>query len=261
MLTQNTLQTLRALRLSGMADAFSRQLEQPAAHDLSFEDRFALIVDYEATHRGNRKLQRLLKNARLKEAACIEDVDYTHRSGLEKRQMASFASCSWIKSHHNICLTGPTGTGKTWLACALGHAACRQGFSVLYVRAPRIFEELRVAHGDGSFARRIAQLAKLDLLIIDDWGLDPLSRSDRHDLLEIMEDRHLFHSTLITSQLPTENWHEHINDPTVADAILDRVLHNSYKIALKGASMRKLKASLQQFDEVPDPSHPKTKRT
>jgi DNA replication protein DnaC len=239
---QQTLQTLRRMKLHGMAEAFERQLSQAASHDeMSFEERFSLIIDYEQTWRENRRLERLLKKARLKQQACVEDIDYSHKRGLEKRQMVQLASCEWIRQHRNVCITGSTGTGKTWISCALGNAACRQGLSVFYIRVSRLFEELKIAHGDGSFPRRMAQLAKVDLLIMDDWGLAPLARAERHDLLEIMEDRHGSRSTIITSQLPVENWHEYINDPTIADAVLDRVVHNAHKIALKGESMRKTK--------------------
>ncbi len=240
MLTQQTLETLYRLKLTGMAAAFEQQLQQPATHDLSFEERFALLVDREATYRESKRLQRLLHRARLRQGqACVEDIDYRHPRGLEKRQMASLVSCDWIRARQNLCITGPTGCGKTWLACALGHQACRQGLSVLYVRASRLFEELRLAHGDGSFARRLSVLSKRDLLILDDWGLKPLQPAERHDLLEIMEDRHANRSTLVTSQLPVEKWHEYLGDPTLADAIMDRLVHNAYKLPLKGESMRK----------------------
>jgi DNA replication protein DnaC len=239
MLTQQTLQTLRSLNLTGMAEAFAQQLEQPAVDGLSFEERFSLLVDREATYRENRRLERLLHRARLRQNACVEDIDYRHPRGLDKRQMASLAHCNWIRSKHNACITGPTGCGKTWLACALGNQACRQGLSVQYVRATRLFEELRLAHGDGSFAKRMARLTRVDLLILDDWGLNPLNRAERQDLLEIMEERYGHRSTLLTSQLPVDHWHQYINDATLADAILDRILNNIHKVQLKGESMRR----------------------
>lgn len=224
-----------------MAEAFERQLTQTAAHDeLSFEERLGLLVETETTWRENRRLARLLKTAKLRQNACVEDVNYKHKRGLEKRVMIELSTCRWIRGHQNLCLTGPTGTGKTWLACALGNAACRQGLSVLYVRSTRLFEELKAAHGDGSFPKRMAQIARADLLIMDDWGIAPVGRAERHDLLEIMEDRHGSRSTLITSQLPIENWHEYLNDPTIADAVMDRIIHNAHRIVLKGESMRKV---------------------
>lgn len=244
MLTNHTLEQLRQLKLTGMADAFAQQLSQPETHALSFEERFALLVEREATHRENRRLVRLLQLARLKQPACIEDIDYKHRRGLERSLMATLASCDWARAHHNVHLTGPTGTGKSWLACALGHQACRQGMSARYERVPRLLETLRLARGDGSLPKRLAWLARIDVLILDDFGLKPLTQSERHDLLEVIEDRHGTRSTLITSQLPISHWHEYLNEPTVADALLDRLLHNAYKIELKGESLRKTKAAL-----------------
>jgi DNA replication protein DnaC len=240
MLTQQTLETLHRLKLTGMAEAFEQQLAQPATHDLSFEERFSLLVDRESTYRESKRLARLLKRARFKQGqACVEDIDYRHPRGLEKRQMASLVTCDWIRARQNVCITGPTGCGKTWIACALGNQACRQGLSVQYVRVSRLFEELRLAHGDGSFTRRLSGLSRRDLLILDDWGLKPFTSAERHDLLEIMEDRHGSRSTLVTSQLPVEKWHEFLGDPTLADAIMDRLVHNAYKLQLKGESMRK----------------------
>ena len=249
MLANQTAERLHRLGLHGMAEAFARQLSQTAAHDeLSFEERLGLLVDQETTWRENRRLARLLKTARLRQNACVEDINYQHKRGLEKRVMIELSTSQWIRGHHNLCLTGSTGTGKTWLACALGNAACRQGLSVLYVRATRLFEELKAAHGDGSFPKRMAQIAKADLLIIDDWGIAPLGRAERHDLLEVMEDRHGNRSTLITSQLPVENWHEYLNDPTIADAVMDRVIHNAHQIKLKGESLRKTNTRLDSIE-------------
>ena len=239
MMTQHTITTLKNLKLDGMARAFEEQLQQPIVTSLSFEERFGMLVDREFTHRDSRRIERLLKNAKLKVSACIEDIDYRPGRGLDKRLIASLASCDWLRSAQNLIATGPTGVGKTWLACALGHQACRQGFSVLYARVPRFFEELRIAHGDGSFSRKLATLAKTDLLLLDDWGLTPLSQSERNDLLEVLDDRVNTRSTLITSQLPVEHWYEYLNDPTLADAILDRVLHQSHKLQLQGESLRK----------------------
>ena len=246
MLAQPTLQTLRSLKLSGMADAFAQQLEQPTMHDLSFEERFALLVDREVTHRENRRLQRLLQQARLKQSACVEDINYQHHRGLQKSQMAALITCDWIRAHQHLLITGPTGAGKSWLACALGHQACRQGLSVRYERTPRLLDQFRLARGEGTLQKQLAQVAKTDLLILDDFGLRPLSQVERLDLLEVIEDRYQTRATLITSQLPVEHWHDYINDPTVADALLDRLLHNAHRLPLKGESLRKKGTSLTE---------------
>jgi DNA replication protein DnaC len=244
MLVNHTLETLRRLKLLGMAEAFTRQLEQPETHALSFAERFSLIVDQETTHRENRRLRRLLQLARLKQQACVEDIDYKHRRGLDRSLMATLVTCDWIRAHHNLHLVGQTGTGKSWLACALAHEACRQGLSARYERVPRLLETLRIGRGDGSLPKRLLQLAKTELLVLDDFGLKPLTQTERHDLLEVIEDRHGSRSTMITSQLPISRWHEYLNEPTVADALLDRLLSNSYRIELKGESMRKNKPAL-----------------
>ena len=240
MLMEHTLQTLKALRLPGMATAFEEQHTSAAAASLSFDERFTMLVDREQTWRENRRVARLLREAKLKSAqACLEDVRYGGGRKLDRALIAQFANGQWISAHQNLVITGATGCGKTWLACALGNAACRQGRSVAYVRAPRLFEELRIAHGDGSFGKRLAGLAKTDLLILDDWGLAPLNQAERNDLLELLDDRVGTRSTLITSQLPVEHWHAYLNDPTLADAILDRVLHAAHKLPLAGESLRK----------------------
>lgn len=240
MLTHHTITQLKALRLEGMARAFEEQLAQSAAAALPFEERIALLVERELAQRDTRRLARLLKAARLKvSAACLEDIDYRAGRGLDKRQLVALGACEWVRQHQNCLLSGPTGSGKTWLACALGNAACRQGFSAYYARLPRLFEELRIAHGDGSFSRRLAQLAKTDVVLIDDWGLVKPSASERADLLELLDDRVGTRSTVITSQLPIEHWHDYLGEPTLADAILDRVLHSAHQLALKGESLRK----------------------
>jgi DNA replication protein DnaC len=186
------------------------------------------------------RLERLLKQAKLKYPdACIEDLDTRSARGLDPRQLASLAGADWIRAGHNVLITGATGLGKTWLACALGQAACRQGFAVLYTRFSRLLEELRIAHGDGSFSRRLQQLARTDLLILDDWGLAPIGQAERNDLLELLDDRITGKATLITSQLPVEHWYAYLNDPTLADAILDRIVHGSHRLVLKGESLRK----------------------
>ena len=240
MLMQQTVQRLKALKLDGMALALEQQSGQPQALSLGFEERLGLWVDREWTHRDSRRIERLLKQAKLKNAqACTEDIDYRAGRGLDKRLMLSLASCDWIRQGQNVILTGATGCGKTWLACALGQQACRLGFSVRYWRASRLYEELKIAHGDGSFSRALAQLAKTDLLLLDDWGLAPMPQSERNDLLEVLDDRVNSRATINTSQLPLETWYEYLNDPTLADAILDRVVHRAHKITLKGDSLRK----------------------
>lgn len=240
MLMEQTLNALKDLRLPGMAAAFEAQQTNAAISSLSFDERFGLLVDRELNWRENRRLTRLLKDAKLKSSqACIEDIRYGGGRQLDKSLMAQLSSCQWIRQHQNLVLTGATGCGKTWLACAFGNAACRQGLSVAYVRTPRLFEELRIAHGDGSFGKRLSALAKTELIILDDWGLAPLSQSDRNDMLEVLDDRVGARSTLMTSQLPTEHWHAYLNGPTLADAILDRVLHAAHKVALTGESLRK----------------------
>jgi len=246
MQNQQTLQQLRTLKLIGMADALEQQQAQPATHEeLCFEERLSLLVDRESTHRHNNKITRLLKMAKLKLQANPEEVDYSHPRGLIKSQFAHLLNGQWLQQHHNILLTGPTGCGKTYLACVLATQACRQGYSVRYFRTSRLLEELSIAHGDGRFSKLIQQLAKTDVLLLDDWGLEKLSLGQRNDLLEIMEDRHGSKSTLMTSQLPISQWHQSIGDATLADAILDRLLHNAHKLTLKGESMRKMMSDFE----------------
>ena len=251
MFTNQTLQTLRTLKLTGMADGLEQQLLQPSTHEeLGFEERLALLVDRESTHRKNNKVTRLLKAAKLKLQAHPEDIDYRHPRGLHKSQFADLLSSQWVHQHHNVLITGPTGCGKTYLGCALATQACRHGWSVRYFRTSRLLEALSIAHGDGRFPKLVQQLAKTDLLVLDDWGLEKMTLSQRNDILEIMEDRHGLRSTLITSQLPIMQWHKSIGDATLADAILDRLLHNSHKLKLKGESMRKA------MSEIADSDHP-----
>ena len=240
MLNQHTMQILTQLKQDGKARAIEEQSSQTHAASLSFEERFGLLVDREFTHRDTKRVDRLLKQAKLKvSGACVEDIDYRAGRGLDKRLMASLSTCDWIRHGHSVLITGATGCGKTWIACALAQQACRQGFSALYVRLPRLFEELRIAHGDGSFTRKLAALARTDVLLLDDWGVNPLTQPERADLLEILDDRVATRSTIITSQLPVEHWHEYLADPTLADAILDRIVHQSHKLKLKGESLRK----------------------
>jgi DNA replication protein DnaC len=248
MLHQHTMEQLRTLKLTGMLDALEQQLVQPQTHDLCFDERLALLVEREVLHRENRRLARLLKAARLRVQACVEDIDYRHPRGLEKSRMAALAGCDWIRQSHNLCITGSTGCGKTWLACALGNQACRQGLAVRYLRLPNLFEQLRIAHGDGSYPRLMNQLLKMDLLIIDDWGIQKMTAAQRQDLMEVIEDRHDRRSTLVASQLPTEHWHDYLGEATLADAILDRLLHSAQRLNLRGESMRKLAAKLTDRD-------------
>lgn len=244
MLTHPTLEKLQALRLTGMARAFEDQQRLPEIDSLSFEERLGLLVDREMTDRENRRLKTRLHQARLRQQAALEDVDFRHPRGLDKSLIAQLGSCQWIAQHHNILITGPTGCGKTFLACALAHQACREGYTVRYLRLPRLFQDLQIAKGDGRYAKLLAALAKTDLIALDDWGIAPLADEQRRDLLEVLEDRHGFRSTLVAAQIPVDKWHAQIGDPTLADAILDRLIHNAYKLPLKGDSMRKLKSSL-----------------
>lgn len=252
MLLQQTRDRLQSLKLVGMLDALDQQLEQPDTHDLSFEERLAFLVEREAIHRENRRLARLLSVAKLREAACVEDIDYTHPRGLSKSKMASLSQLDWVGSALNLCITGKTGCGKTWLACAFGNQACRRGHTTRYVRLPMLLEQVRISRGDGTYTRLMMQLHKTELLILDDWGLQPLEPTQRQDLMEVIEGRHGRHSTLITSQLPVKHWHDYIGEATLADAILDRLVHGSHRLELKGNSMRKARADTERADGTDD---------
>ena len=241
MMTQATLHKLNEMKLFGMASGFEDQLASASSRTLGFEERFGLLVDQESTHRENRRLQRLLKLAKLRETACVEDIDYRPGRGLDRAEIASLALGDWIHQGINLIVTGPTGGGKTWLACALGNQACRQGVSVNFHRLPLLLEDLAVSHGDGSFRRRLGQLANVELLILDDFGMAPLNAVGRNDMLEVIESRSGSRATLITSQLPVDRWHDYLSggNPTVADAILDRLVSGSHRLELRGESMRK----------------------
>jgi DNA replication protein DnaC len=245
MLNEQTFDKLYAMKLLGMAEGFKEQLEQSSSHDLSFDERFGMLVDRQWTWKENNRLKRLLKEAKLKLQASGEDIDYKTPRGIDKSVMMNLLSCNWIRKQQNVLISGPAGVGKTFLACALAQKACREGFRTLYLRSPQFFYQIALARADGSYGPLMRRLAKAPLLVLDDLGLAPLTDLERRDLLEVIEERHGNASTLITSQLPVENWHDHIGDPTIADAILDRLIHNAHRIQLKGGSMRKK----QKLDE------------
>lgn len=240
MLNQQTLHKLYVMRLNGMADAFRQQMEQPDLGGLSFEERFGLLVDRQWSWKEDRALSRRLRNSRLRNSAVVEDIDYQSPRGLDRALLRSLASESeWVKQHLNLLLIGATGVGKSWLAAALAHKACRDGYTVYYARASQLFRELALAHADGSFSRLLRRLASIDVLVIDDWAMTPLNDAERRDFLEICDDRYQTRSTILTSQVPVADWHAQIGDPTAADSILDRLVHNAHRIELKGESMRK----------------------
>ncbi len=241
MLTHPTLEKLTNMRMTGMAAALEDQLQTPEISSLSFEERLGLLVDREQTERDSRRLKTRLTKAKLRQQASMEDVDYSGNRGLDKAQLLDLGSCRWINEHNNLLLTGPTGVGKTYIACALAQKACREGLSALYLRLPRLFGDLTVAKGDGRYSKLLVRYGRVDVMVLDDWGVAPMTAENRRDLLEILDDRYEKKSTLITSQLPVEKWHRYLEDPTLADAILDRVVHNAYRIELKGESMRKRK--------------------
>lgn len=243
MLIQQTIACLHELRLTGMAAALEEQRTRPDVTELSFEDRLALLVEREATCREDRRLTRLLQLAKLREPACVEDLDFRSPRGLDRSVVLRLAGCDWIREHEVVLVAGATGTGKSYLACALGHAACRHGLSVRYYRFSRLLGDLAIARGDGSYTKLLEKLSRTELLVLDDFGLAPLSDAERRDLLEVLEDRYGRRATLMTSQLPLDHWHEVIGNATFGDAILDRLVHHAHRLTLKGVSMRSRKAA------------------
>jgi DNA replication protein DnaC len=231
---------LRALRLEALGAAWAEQQKDPEMQRLAFDERMGLLIDAQWLNRENKRLGRALKEAKLRiSSACVEGIDYPPRRELEKATVRQLATCRWVEEHQNIVVTGPTGTGKTYLACALAQQACRKGYRAVYRRATRLNDELTLAHADGTYANLLARFARVDVLVIDDWGLAPPKDQERRDLLEIIEDRYAARSTILSSQVPTTKWHDHIGDPTVADAVCDRILHNAHRLVLKGPSRRK----------------------
>ncbi len=255
MMMHTTLAQLRSLKLDGLAAGLEEQLAQPGMGALSFEERVALLVERELHCRNDRKLLRLLKNARLKYGqAAIEDIDSRTGRGIDRREVMSLALGDWVSAGHSVLVTGPTGAGKSWLACALAQYACRRGYSAIYQRVPRLQEELRIRHGSGAFGKWLLQLAKTDVLVLDDWGMGSIDGMTRSDLLEIIDDRAGSKATIITSQLPVEHWHAWIGDATIADAILDRVMQRNHRFTLTGDSLRMQKPKTAKKDKNMDPS-------
>jgi DNA replication protein DnaC len=246
MLTQPTIEKLNTMRLHAMAHAFQEQAANPTMTQLSFEERFGLIVDYQMTALENTRMQSRLKAAKLRISACIEDLEFRPDRGMDRSQIISLTGNQWVRSRQNILITGPTGAGKSYLACALAQKACRDGHTTFYQRLPRLFQELTVAKHDGRYPKLMASLAKCEVLILDDLLIAPISRDDQRELLEIIEDRYGRKSTIVTSQLPVKSWHDAMQDPTMADAILDRLVHNAYKLELEGDSMRKKQSLLDR---------------
>lgn len=244
MLNHPSLDNLRIMKLDGMAQAFAEQLELNHSQDLSFEERFALLIDRELNYRDSKRFARRLKVAKLRQAATLEDVDYQHPRGLDRATMQSLSSLAWLKDKRNLLISGPTGVGKTYLACAFGHQACRKDLSAYYSQTQKLLAELVIAKADGRYFRLLNKLVKFDLLILDDWGLDDPNEHEKRILLDLLDERYQRRSTLIASQFHPNLWHENLASPTLADAILDRVLHNAYRLNLKGDSLRKTKQAL-----------------
>ncbi len=241
------MQKLQSLRLTAFAAAWAEQQKNPEMNQLSFDERLGMLVDAEALARENARIARCLREAKLRmSTACLEDLDFSPKRELDKTVMRQLGNCRWVAEHQNVLVTGATGTGKTYVACALAQQACRKGYRAIYRRVPRLFEELTLAHADGSYARLLARFAKANVLVLDDWGLAPLNERERRDLLEIVDDRHGAGSTIITSQLDPKLWHDQLGDPTIADAVCDRLIHNAHKLVLKGPSRRKEEAAAQK---------------
>ncbi len=251
MTTTMTLSRLRDLRLGGMAQALERQQEQVGTYDgLAFTERLGLLVEQECLEREHRKQERLIRQARFKLRASVQDIDYQHSRNIKQAQIARLAQGEWIDRAQNLLITGPCGSGKTYLACALGNNACLQGYSVRYYRLSRLLLEMTQAKADGSYQKLLVRLAKIQVIVIDDWGLEKLTTAHRNDLLEIMDDRHGSTSTVMISQLPTDEWYAAIGDNTLADAILDRLMHNAHRLSLKGESMRKILGKLTEGEHL-----------
>jgi len=246
MLNTPTLEKLYELNFTGMIKALEEQAQNPESTALSFEERLGLLVDRELTERESRRLERRLNQAKLRQEACIEDVDLRVSRGLDKMLITTLATCAWIAEHLNVLIIGPTGVGKSFIASALAHKACLEGYKALYTRLPRLLDELRIARGDGTYGKQLRALSKIDVLVLDDWGLAKLTPDSQRDLLEILDDRHGVRSTIVTSQLPVDQWHGAMPDQTLADAILDRLIHDAYRIELTGESMRKRRSILNQ---------------
>ena len=239
-MNETSVSQLNQLKLTGMAKALQQQLEQPGQYEaLSFDERLQLLTDNEIYERDHRKQKRLLRQAQLRLIATAQEIDYQHPRGLQKAKMTELLQCHWLQRNQNLLLTGPCGTGKTYIACALAHAACLKGSTTKYYRISRLLMELNQSKADGTYTKKLKSLARINMLILDDWGLEPLKGTQRNDLMEIMDDRHGSSSTVIISQLPTEEWYQSIGDNSLADAILDRLMHNAHRIKLKGESMRK----------------------
>ena len=246
MLNEETYNKLIEMKMLGLAAAFQEYMNEPTKDDLPFDERFGLMVDREWTNRQERRLKYRLSCAKLRHPACVEDIDYRHPRGLDKSVIQRLCTCKWITNSENLIITGPTGVGKSWIACALVNKACRDGHTAKYIRVPRLLQELYVSHADGSYAKEMKKLYKPEILILDDLGLAPLNDAQRRDLLEVVEDRYARKPILVTSQLPISKWHDNIGDPTIADAILDRLVHNAHRIEMKGTSLRKSKAKKEK---------------
>jgi DNA replication protein DnaC len=235
-----TIEKLQSMKLDVMATSWLDQQRNADVVGLAFDERFTMLVDAESLARENKRLDRALKEAKLRIAdACLEGIDHAAKRELDKSLVRQLGTCAWVSAHHTVIVTGATGTGKTYVACALAHQACRKGFRAIYRRAPRLFDELKLARADGSYTRLLARFARVDVLVLDDFAIAPVADVERRDLLELLEDRHGARATVIASQLPAERWHDYLADPTVADAICDRVIHGAHRLALKGPSRRK----------------------